>query len=97
MDLELPLSWPASVSTRGLGLICVKGPAVRVSPSLIVVNDPKRLPDIYHRQANKSNFYINGLFGKTENVFNIRDWKQHAHFRKFIAGPVSEGTLEDCL
>lgn len=43
---------------------------MRVSPTLVVVNDPTRLPDIYHRQADKSNFYVNGILGKIENVFS---------------------------
>lgn len=87
--------------TLGLELMCVEGPVVRVTPTLMIVNDPTRLPDIYHRQANKSKFYLNGMFGKTESVFNIRDWRQHAHFRKFVAGPVSDifpgGSCLACL
>ncbi len=71
----------------------MEGPVVRVSPTLLVVNDPTRLPDIYHRQADKSNFYVNGISGKIENVFSTRDWREHAHLRKFIAGPVSEVSL----
>ena len=72
-----------------LGLIYVEGPVVRVTPTLLIVDDPTKLPEIYHRQANKSKYYITGSFGKVESVFNMQDWRQHAHFRKFIAGPVS--------
>lgn len=56
---------------------------------MLIVNDATRLPDIYHRQANKSLFYINGSFGVVESVFNIRDWRVHANHRKLIAAPVS--------
>ena len=55
---------------------------------MLLVSDATRLPDIYHRQANKSKHYITGSFGKAESVFNMQDWKQHAYHRKLIAGPV---------
>lgn len=67
---------------------------MRVTPALLAVNDPIKLPLIYHRQANKSKHYISGSFGKVESVFNMQDWRQHAHFRKFIAGPVSDPPLQ---
>ena len=65
------------------------GPIVRVTPTLLVVSDATKLPSIYHRYADKSKHYITGSFGKTESVFNMQDHKQHAYFRKLIAGPYS--------
>ena len=65
------------------------GDVVRITPTLLLVNDSTKMPDIYHRQANKSNFYVNGSFGDTESVFNMQDWRQHAYHRKMIAGPYS--------
>jgi hypothetical protein len=65
------------------------GPVVRLTPTQLIVNDATRIPDIYHRQANKSLFYINGSFGIVESAFNIRDWRTHAYHRKLIAAPVS--------
>ena len=65
------------------------GTVVRVSPSLLLVNDPARLSEIYHRQANKSRHYITGSFGLVESVFNMQDWRTHAYHRKLIAGPYS--------
>ena len=65
-----------------------KGPMIRITPTLLVVNDATKLPIIYSRNANKSKHYITGSFGKTESVFNMQDHKQHAASRKFIAGPV---------
>jgi len=64
------------------------GPVVRITPTLLVVNDTSKLPTIYSRYADKSKHYLTGSFGKTESVFNMQDQKQHAHFRKIIAGPV---------
>lgn len=65
------------------------GPVVRVTPTLLVVSDATKLPVIYHRYADKTKHYITGSFGKTESVFNMQDHKQHATFRKMIAGPYS--------
>lgn len=56
---------------------------------MLLVSDATKLPDIYHRQANKSQHYITGSFGQTESVFNMQEWKVHASFRKLIAGPYS--------
>lgn len=53
---------------------------------MLLVSDATKLPDIYSRQANKSQHYITGSFGKTESLFNMQDSKQHAQFRKIAAG-----------
>ena len=66
----------------------IEGPIMRISPTLLAVSDSTKLPDIYHRYADKSKHYITGSFGKTEMVFNMQSWKEHAYHRKLIAGPV---------
>ncbi|PYH89590.1 cytochrome P450 monooxygenase [Aspergillus ellipticus CBS 707.79] len=63
------------------------GPVVRITPTLLLVNDPKKLPEIYHRNADKTAHYITGSFGETESLFNMRAHKAHAGYRKHIAGP----------
>ncbi|GES56824.1 cytochrome P450 monooxygenase [Aspergillus terreus] len=65
------------------------GPVVRITPTLLLVSDPKKLPEIYHRNADKTGHYITGSFGETESLFNMRSHKTHASFRKHIAGPYS--------
>jgi cytochrome P450 len=65
------------------------GPVLRITPTLLLVSDSKKLPEIYHRQANKSDHYVSGAFGKNESVFNMKEHKTHARFRKLIAGPYS--------
>lgn len=62
------------------------GPVIRITPTMLLVSDATKLPDIYSRQANKSKHYITGSFGKTESLFNMQDYKQHARFRKVAAG-----------
>ena len=72
-------------------LFCgTSGPVIRITPTMLLVSDATKLPDIYHRQADKSKFYIMGSMGKTESVFNIQDRQQHATARKLVAGPVSD-------
>ena len=56
---------------------------------MLLVSDATKLPDIYHRQANKSKHYITGSFGNSESVFNMQEHRTHAAFRKLIAGPYS--------
>lgn len=68
--------------------VWLAGPVVRITPTLLLVSDPTKLPDIYHRNADKTGHYITGSFGETESLFNIRSHKTHAAFRKHIAGPV---------
>jgi hypothetical protein len=56
---------------------------------MLHVSEAKTLPVIYHRQVNKSKFYITGSFGRTEAIFNMLEHRTHAYFRKYIAGPYS--------
>lgn len=65
------------------------GPVIRITPTMLLVSDATKLPDIYNRNASKSQHYITGSFGKDESVFNMQDAKVHARFRKIAAGPYS--------
>lgn len=56
---------------------------------MLLVSDATKLPEIYHRNANKSQHYITGSFGKTESLFNMQDHAVHARFRKIAAAPYS--------
>lgn len=51
------------------------GSVLRITPTLLLVSDATKLPDVYNRQANKSNHYITGSFGETESLFNMREHK----------------------
>ncbi|KAJ5714376.1 cytochrome P450 [Penicillium malachiteum] len=62
------------------------GPVVRITPTLLLFNDPLKLPEFYHRSADKTEFYTTGTFGDPEAMFNIRPHKEHAALRKHIAG-----------
>ncbi|KAL3480531.1 cytochrome P450 [Aspergillus californicus] len=70
------------------------GPVVRITPTLLLVSDPTKLPEIYHRNADKTGHYITGSFGETESLFNMRSHKTHASFRKHIAGPYSFSSVK---
>ncbi|MCJ1298322.1 hypothetical protein MMC08_001111 [Hypocenomyce scalaris] len=65
------------------------GPVLRITPTLLLVSDSTKLPLIYHRLANKSDHYVTGAFGRDESVFNMKEHRTHAKFRKHIAGPYS--------
>jgi len=62
---------------------------IRVTPTLLLVSDSNKLPNIYHFKANKSNYYITGSFCETESLLNMKEHRVHARFRKMIAGPYS--------
>ncbi|KAJ9662012.1 hypothetical protein H2201_006301 [Coniosporium apollinis] len=70
------------------------GPVIRITPTLLLVSDATKLPDIYHRQANKTQHYITGSFGSTESLFNMQDWRTHAKFRKVAAGPYAFSNIK---
>lgn len=63
------------------------GSVLRVTPTLLLVSDATKLPEVYNRQANKSDHYVTGSFGEQESLFNMKEHKVHAHYRKIAAGP----------
>jgi cytochrome P450 len=83
--------WPANArpirQTKQLNT--PTGPVLRITLTLLLVSDSRKLPEIYHSQANKSDHYVSGAFGKSESVFNMKEHKMHARFRKLIPGPYS--------
>lgn len=62
---------------------------IRVAPNLLVFDDPKLLPKVYHRYADKSDFYSAGILGSVTPPFQTKEHKEHAAKRKRIAGSVS--------
>lgn len=68
------------------------GPVVRITPTLLLISDHSKLPEVYQRNVDKTGHYITGSFGENESLFNMRSHKTHAVFRKHIAGPVSFNT-----
>ncbi|KAH7066573.1 cytochrome P450 [Paraphoma chrysanthemicola] len=63
------------------------GSVLRITPTLLLVSDATKLPEVYNRQANKSDHYVTGSFGEQESLFNMKEHKIHAHYRKIAAGP----------
>ncbi|KAF2753440.1 flavonoid 3',5'-hydroxylase [Pseudovirgaria hyperparasitica] len=62
------------------------GPVVRMSPSLLLIRDATMLPEVYHRYANRSPFYLKNMLGKGESILTTRDWRQHAQLRRVAGG-----------
>lgn len=71
--------------TLGLKYHQKYGPVVRAAPNLLAVNDPRLLPVIYHRRANKTDVYTTGVLGDLAPPFQTIDWKEHARKRKRVA------------
>lgn len=66
------------------------GPVVRIAPNLIVFDDPRLLSKIYHRNADKSDFYHTSILGNTRSAFQIIGAKDHLVRRKLLAPSVSQ-------
>ena len=61
------------------------GPVVRKAPNLVIFNDPRLLPLVYHRTADKTDQYrAMEWFG----ILGIRKHAEHAELRKKLAGQV---------
>ncbi|GAB1320975.1 hypothetical protein MFIFM68171_11185 [Madurella fahalii] len=63
--------------------------AIRVTPTMILVNDARKVPLLYHRFVDKSRHYITGSAGPVESIFNMLDHHTHAQHRKLAAPPYS--------
>ncbi|KAI0129545.1 flavonoid 3',5'-hydroxylase [Xylariales sp. AK1849] len=70
------------------------GPVIRITPTMLLVSDSTKLPEIYNRNANKSKHYITGSLGETESLFNMQDHKIHSRFRKIAAAPYSFSNIK---
>jgi cytochrome P450 len=65
------------------------GPVVRISPTMVLVSDATTLPTIYHRYADKSDYYVPAGLGTTPSIINMQESSIHAHHRKITAVPYS--------
>ncbi|KAH6645624.1 cytochrome P450 71A23 [Truncatella angustata] len=70
------------------------GPIIRITPTMLIVSDATKLPEIYSCNANKSKHYITGSFGDTESLFNMQDHKVHAQFRNIAASPYAFSNIK---
>jgi cytochrome P450 len=70
------------------------GPVLRITPTMLLVSDATKLPEVYARNANKSKYYVTGSFGKTESLFNMQEHSVHAHYRKIAAGPYAFSNIK---
>lgn len=61
---------------------------------MLLVSDATKLPQIYSRNASKSQHYITGSFGKDESLFNMQDATVHAKYRKIAASPYSFSNIK---
>ena len=62
---------------------------MRVTPGMVSISDPTSIPTVYHRRADKSDFYTHGVLGERAPTVQILDHSKHAAKRKLIAPVVS--------
>jgi cytochrome P450 len=56
---------------------------------MLIVSDSRKLPEMYNRTADKSDWYITPVFGPIENIIVTLSHKAHSRLRKIIAGSYS--------
>lgn len=65
-----------------------KGPIFRITPTLLVVDDPMELPKIYRSREEKTDHYSTGSFGEP-TIPAIQTHKDHVERKKALAPAVS--------
>ena len=65
-----------------------QGSVVRLAPNLLSISDPQMLPDVYHRYADKSDFYSHGVMGERVPTLQTLDHHEHAVRRRITAPSV---------
>lgn len=70
------------------------GPVIRITPTLLLVSDSTKLPEIYHGRADKSDHYVSGSCGEVEALFNMKKHNVHSRLRKIAAGPYSFSNIK---
>ena len=65
-----------------------QGSVVRLAPNLLSISDPRMLPDVYHRYADKSGFYTHGVMGERAPTLQTLNHHEHAVRRRIIAPSV---------
>ena len=79
-----------NTETGSTNLIFFLGPIVRIQPDILVFNDPKMLPVIYHRTADKDpQFYEVASLGLGLCLFSAIKHETHARFRRRVNPCVS--------
>ena len=64
------------------------GPIVRVAPDMLSVNDPLDVPQIYHKDCDKNDFWTHGALGEHPPLIQTLGHKEHSQKRKIIASMV---------
>lgn len=69
-----------------------QGTVVRLAPNLLSTSDPRMLPIIYHRYADKGEFYTHGVMGERAPTFQTLSHHEHAVRRRIITPGVHQTT-----
>ena len=66
---------------------------MRVAPNLLAFDDPRLLPEVYHRHVDKTDFYSTGILGEIAPPFQTLKHEDHAAKRKRVAPSFSMTNL----
>ncbi|KUJ24271.1 cytochrome P450 [Mollisia scopiformis] len=81
------------LSTMGIELHKKYGPVVRVAPNMLSFSDPYMIPRIYHKKADKSDFWTPGALGRPPAMIQVKDHQEHAAKRRILAPAISGRNL----
>lgn len=79
----------SSIDLHRLTIPKSSGPVVRLAPNLLSFSDPELLPKVYHKRADKPNFYKTWLFGDIPAMFQSLKHNEHAAKKRLISPHVS--------
>ena len=85
---EIRYVFGVSASNRITLADAFQGTVVRLAPNLLSKSDPQMLPKVYHRSADKSEFYIRGVTDERAPTVQTLGHQEHAARRKIIAPSV---------
>lgn len=77
------------VSQFSLELHQKYGPIVRVAPNMLSISDPLDVPQVYHRNCDKNDFWTPGALGEHPPLIQTIDHKEHNKKRKIMASVLS--------
>ena len=64
------------------------GSIVRIGPNQLSFDDPKLIPLVYNREAEKTPFYSTGLAGEVAPLLQIQGHREHAAKLKTLSATV---------
>ncbi|KAL8937990.1 MAG: hypothetical protein Q9216_004133 [Gyalolechia sp. 2 TL-2023] len=77
------------ISSRSLDLHGQYGPVVRVAPNMLSFSDPSVIPLVYHRKADKDDFWTHGALGEHAPTLQTLKYTEHVKKRRMVSAAAS--------